>query len=57
LLLALPLFAIVARIDLAKHFLSDVTMSALLAALYSLVAATLLRRWRPRPASTPTLHP
>lgn len=48
LLFAVPAFAIVARIDLAKHFLSDVAMSALLAALYSLSAATLLRRWLPQ---------
>jgi len=50
LLFAVPLFAIVARIDLARHFLSDVAMSALLAALYSLAAATLARRWLPLPA-------
>lgn len=48
-LLSIPVFAIAARIDLANHFLSDVSMSALLAALYSLVAATLLRRWLPDP--------
>lgn len=50
LLLAIPVFAIVARIDLAKHFLSDVSMSATLAALYGLALATLARRWLPLPA-------
>jgi len=49
LLLAIPLFAVLARIDLAKHFLSDVSMSALLAAIYALVVATLLQRWLPPP--------
>jgi membrane-associated phospholipid phosphatase len=49
LLLAIPLFAVLARIDLAKHFLSDVSMSALLAAIYALVVAALLRRWLPPP--------
>jgi len=49
LLLAIPLFAVLARIDLAKHFLSDVSMSALLAAIYALAAATLLQRWLPPP--------
>jgi len=50
LLLAIPVFAIVARIDLAKHFLSDVSMSATIAALYGLALATLARRWLPLPA-------
>jgi len=49
LLLAIPLFTVLARIDLAKHFLSDVSMSALLAAIYALAAATLLQRWLPPP--------
>ena len=51
LLMAIPLFAIVARIDLAKHFVSDVSMAALLAALYSLAAATLVQRWLPLQAA------
>jgi membrane-associated phospholipid phosphatase len=50
LLVAIAVFAIVARIDLAKHFLSDVSASALIAALYALLAATLLRHWLPAPA-------
>lgn len=50
LLLLIPLFAIGARLDLAKHFLSDVMASGLLAALLALVAATLSRRWLPAPA-------
>jgi len=50
LLIAIPVFAILARIDLAKHFLSDVSASALIAAVYALIVATLARRWLPAPA-------
>jgi membrane-associated phospholipid phosphatase len=50
LLIAIPIYVVLARIDLAKHFLSDVSTSALLAAIYALVAATLVRRWLPAPA-------
>ena len=46
-LLAIAVFAIAARIDLEKHFLSDVSASALIAALYALLVATLARRWLP----------
>jgi membrane-associated phospholipid phosphatase len=49
-LLAIPLFVVLARIDLEKHFLSDVSASALIAALYALLVATLARRWLPPPA-------
>ena len=52
LLLAIPLFVVVARIDLARHFLSDVAASALIAALYALLVATLARRWLPPPQAT-----
>lgn len=52
LLLAIPLYVAIARIDLAKHFLSDVSASALMAALYALLVATLARRWLPA-ARTP----
>ncbi|MEO7324086.1 MAG: phosphatase PAP2 family protein [Dokdonella sp.] len=45
LLLAIPAYVILARIDLAKHFLSDVSTSAVIAALYALLVATLARRW------------
>lgn len=48
-LLAVPIYAVLARIDLARHFLSDVAASALIAALYALVVATLARRWLPPP--------
>jgi membrane-associated phospholipid phosphatase len=51
LLIAVPLFVVLARIDLAKHFVSDVSASALIAALYALIAATLARRWRAAPSS------
>ncbi len=49
LLLTIPLYAVLARVDLAKHFLSDVSASALMAALYALLLATLARRWLPAP--------
>jgi len=49
LLLAIPSYAVLARIDLAKHFLSDVSASALMAALYALLVAMLARRWLPAP--------
>ena len=48
-LVAIPVYVVLARIDLAKHFLSDVSMSALIVALYSLLVATLARRWLPAP--------
>lgn len=50
LLLAIPVYVILARIDLAKHFLSDVSTSAVIAALYALLVATLARRWLTPPA-------
>ncbi|MEO5561751.1 MAG: hypothetical protein ABIR10_18955, partial [Dokdonella sp.] len=50
LLLAIPVYVILARIDLAKHFLSDVSTSAVIAALYALLLATLMRRWLTPPA-------
>lgn len=43
--LAIPVYVALARIDIAKHFLSDVAASALIAAIYTLIAATLARRW------------
>lgn len=43
LLLAIPMFAFMARIDMLKHFLSDVSMSALIAATYALLATWLVR--------------
>lgn len=45
LLLAIPLFVVLARIDLERHFLSDVSASALIAALYALLLAGATRRW------------
>jgi len=50
LLIAIPVYVVLARIDLAKHFLSDVSASALIASIYALIAATLVRRWLPAPA-------
>lgn len=49
LLLAIPVYVVLARIDLAKHFLSDVSASALIASVYALGVATLVRRWLPAP--------
>lgn len=46
-LVAVPTFAILARIDLEKHFLSDVSASALIASLLTLLVATLARPWLP----------
>jgi membrane-associated phospholipid phosphatase len=48
-LVAIPVYVVAARIDLAKHFLSDVSVSALIAAIYALLLATLLRNWMPPP--------
>ncbi|MGH8174101.1 MAG: phosphatase PAP2 family protein [Rhodanobacteraceae bacterium] len=49
-LIAIPVYVVLARLDLHKHFLSDVSASALVAAIYSLIVATLIRRWLPAPA-------
>ena len=49
-LVAVPTFAILARIDLEKHFLSDVSASALVASLLTLTVAALARPWLPTPA-------
>jgi len=46
-LLAIPAFVFVARLNLEKHFLADVSASALLAALLALLASVLARRWLP----------
>jgi membrane-associated phospholipid phosphatase len=45
LLVAVPVYVVLARIDLARHFLSDVAASALIAALYAMLVATLAQRW------------
>lgn len=42
-LIAIALFAIVARIDMSMHFISDVSMSALIASVYALLAAMIVR--------------
>lgn len=49
LLVAIPCYVVLARMDLAKHFLSDVAASALLVAIFALFAAFLTRRWLPAP--------
>lgn len=54
-LIVIPVYVVLARIDLAKHFISDVSTSALIAALYSLIAAAILHaagyRWPTHPSS------
>jgi membrane-associated phospholipid phosphatase len=50
LLVAIPIFVVLARIDMAKHFLSDVSASALMVSMFALVAAWLTARWLPPPA-------
>jgi membrane-associated phospholipid phosphatase len=52
-LLAVPVYVAVARLGLERHFLSDVAASALIAALYTLLAALVLRRWWPAPTPRP----
>lgn len=46
-LLAFPLFAIIARLDMGRHFLSDVAASALVAAGMALLVSEVIRRWQP----------
>jgi membrane-associated phospholipid phosphatase len=46
-LISIPIFAICARLDMNKHFLSDVSCSALIAASVALLAIPLMRRWLP----------
>ena len=48
-LVAIPVYVGLARIDLAKHFVSDVSASALMVSIYALVAAWLIKRWLPAP--------
>jgi membrane-associated phospholipid phosphatase len=48
-LLAVPVFVGIARIDLARHFLSDIAASAFLATLHAWIVASLARRWLPDP--------
>ncbi len=50
LLVGIALFAVLSRIDMAKHFLSDVSASALIASIYALAAAWLVARWLPAPS-------
>lgn len=50
LLIVIGLYVVLARIDMSMHFLSDVSTSALMVAIYSLVAAWLTARWLPPPA-------
>ncbi|HET6546123.1 MAG TPA: phosphatase PAP2 family protein [Rhodanobacteraceae bacterium] len=52
-LLAVPVFVVLARIDLARHFLSDVAASAVMVALIAWIVATVLQRWLPTPAAHP----
>lgn len=49
-LLAIPVYVAIARLDLERHFLSDVSTSAVIAGVYTLIAAWLLRRGWPQRA-------
>ncbi len=49
-LVVIPVYVVLARIDMSKHFLSDVSTSALMVSVYALVAAWLTARWLPPPA-------
>ncbi len=48
-LLAIPLFVICARLNMLKHFLSDVCASAAIAAAVALIVRAAMRRWLPDP--------
>ena len=48
-LMLIPVFAICARLDMGRHFLSDVAASALIAAGTALLFATILKRWSAGP--------
>jgi membrane-associated phospholipid phosphatase len=47
LLIAIPVFVAMARLDMLRHFLSDVAASALMAACVALCLAPLMQRWQP----------
>jgi membrane-associated phospholipid phosphatase len=49
LLVAIPVYVVLARIDMSRHFLSDVSASALFVSIYALFAAWLVQRWLPPP--------
>lgn len=46
-LLGIPVFVALARLDMLKHFLSDVSASALIGASAALLLAPLMQRWQP----------
>lgn len=50
LLVAIGVYVVLARIDMSMHFLSDVSTSALMVAIYALFAAWLTARWLPPPS-------
>jgi membrane-associated phospholipid phosphatase len=52
-LVAIPVYVVLARMDLHKHFLSDVSASALIASVYALIVATVVRGWLPAPVRVP----
>ncbi|MGB0135395.1 phosphatase PAP2 family protein [Dokdonella sp.] len=47
-LVAIPVFVAAARLDMLRHFLSDVAASALIAACVALLLNPLMQRWQPR---------
>lgn len=46
-LILVPIFVALARLDMSRHFLSDVACSALAASAWSLLMVAVIRRWRP----------
>lgn len=46
-LITVPVFVALARLDMSRHFLSDVATSALVASAWSLLVVAAIRRWRP----------
>lgn len=48
-LIAVPVYVALARIDMNRHFISDVCVSALIASLLALLMVPFMRRWQPAP--------
>jgi membrane-associated phospholipid phosphatase len=46
-LVMVPVYVALARLDMSRHFLSDVAASALVAAIWSLLVVAAIRRLRP----------
>jgi membrane-associated phospholipid phosphatase len=46
-LVSLPVYVAAARLDMERHFLSDVAASALIAACVAMLLSPLIKRWQP----------